>query len=205
MSVSAQQLMQHYAALSDEELQRINPVELTEVAQKCYKDEIQSRGISVSAANFEEEDGDAFETSQSEQPDWTDGDMGDGEPFVVCAFTDDPNGSSVNDADEAYRALKAAGVPCRIEVRTVQPDPVKPRPYTERQLMVPSSYILHATSVLDQNFFNVRQESDWQTHLESLTDQQLLRLNVDDICAGLLDRATRLRNAYLAERRRRAS
>ena len=204
MSVSAQQLMQHYAALSNEELQRINPAELTEVAQKCYKDEIQRRGISVSPTNLEEEDGDAFETSQIEQPDWTDGDMGDGEPFVVCAFTDGPTGSSVNDADEAYRALNAAGVPCRIEVRTVQPDPVKPQAYTERQLMVPSSYILHATNVLDKNFFNVHQESDWQTHLESLTDQQLLRLNVDDICAGLLDRATRLRKAYLAERSRRA-
>jgi hypothetical protein len=45
---------------------------------------------------------------------------------------------------------------------------------------------------------------DWKTQLESLTDQQLVRLNVDDICAGLLDRAARLRKAYLAELSRRA-
>jgi len=36
-----------------------------------------------------------------------------------------------------------------------------------------------------------------------LTDEQLLQLNEDDICAGLLDRAERLRKAYADEHRSR--
>src|SRR5262249_42295679 len=109
MSVSAQQLMHHYASLSDEELQGIDPADLTDVAQKYYKEEIARRGILESTVKPQEE--------ESGEADWTDGESSDGEPFVACVFTDDASG--IVDSDDAYKVLKNAGIPCRIEVRTV--------------------------------------------------------------------------------------
>ena len=195
MPVNAAQLRQHYVSLSDEELLAIDPNDLTEVAKNCYESEIQRRGISVTQPSAPTED------KPATAPEWeqagSGGESDDGDTFVACTFTD-IRGSSATDAEEAYRLLKAAGIPCRIEVH-----PIEESSSVEHRVVVPSAYILHATSVLDRDYFNPRLESDWKTHLESLTNEQFFRLNVDDICAGLLDRAARLRNAYLEERSRR--
>jgi hypothetical protein len=69
--------------------------------------------------------------------------------------------------------------------------------------MVPAASILKATSVLDKAIFNPEIEADWKTQLESLSDDELRELSLDDICAGLLDRVDRLRRAYKSEVARR--
>jgi hypothetical protein len=204
MPIDAEHLRQHYASLSDEELIELDRNDLTEVAQKCYDREIERRGLSTDESDSIDEDkaamdrwveaGDDVEDETSDE---------DEEPFVACAFSDYRGGSSAADAAEAHAALQAAGIPSRIEVVEVEPEPVNPVPRTEYQVIVPSGLSLQATSVLDKEIFNPKNEADWKTHFEALTDEQLLRLNADAICAGYLDRAARLKKAYNDEVRRR--
>ncbi len=69
--------------------------------------------------------------------------------------------------------------------------------------MVPGALNLHATSVLDRDLFNADQEENWRTHLEALSDEELAKLSPQVFCAGLLDRAARLKKAYEDEVTRR--
>jgi hypothetical protein len=198
MAITIDQLRQHYASLSDEELENVNPGDLTEEAQQVFKAEINQRGISLQQATpvIEQED------TEWEQEDTT-AEADDGETFVACSYVDSAGSTAATDAEEAYRVLKAAGIPCRIEVNEVETGRPDGGTQIERQVVVPSALTLHATSVLDREIFNPQLETDWRTHLESLTDDQLRSLNVEEICAGLLDRASRLRKTYLHEIQRR--
>jgi hypothetical protein len=200
MTVNPDQLHQHYASLSDEALLAIDPNDLTEIAQKYYAGEIERRGLALPQSESSDDVNSAMEEWEEDET-GVEGD--DDEPFIACAFSEIPNGSSAADAEDAYRALKKAGIPCRIEVHAIETETGNNEQQTERQVIVPAAYSLHATSVLDRDLFNPRVVSDWKTHLQSLTDDQFLRLNVDDMCAGLLDRAARLKGAYMEERRRR--
>ena len=202
MSIDADHLRQHYASLSDEELIALDRNDLTDTAQQYYDEEMEQRGISVEPSDTGDDDSDETTT-------WEHGTMGeeegDDDGFIACTFTDHRGVSSVGEAEEAYKALRSAGIPCRVETQTIESEPVPAESRTEHQVIVPSGFSLQATSVLDKEVFNPRMESDWKTHLESLTDEQLLRLNADVICAGLLDRAARLRKAYAEEVRRRSA
>ena len=200
MSINTRQLRQHYASLSDEELEALDPNDLTDVAHSCYDSEMKLRGLSPAGPNLDDAEG-----GEHPEPLEADGDahQDDGGSFVASTFVDVPGSSSVADAEDAYRALSDAGIPCRVKVQEPEPDPPNGVYYPERQIIVPGGLALRATSILDKAIYNPKQESEWKTHLESLTDDQLRRITVDDICAGLLDRAERLRRAYLAERRRR--
>jgi hypothetical protein len=70
--------------------------------------------------------------------------------------------------------------------------------------MVPGSFSLQATSVLDTAIYNRRLEDEWKTQLESLSDEEFQSVNIDAACAGLLDRVERLRKAYKRETARRS-
>jgi len=202
MPIDADHLRQRYASLSDEELIALDRNDLTDTAQQYYDEEMEQRGISVETSHAGDDDSDETTT-------WEHGTLGeeegDDEGFIVCTFTDHRGVSSVGEAEEAYAALQAAGIPCRVETHTIESEPIPAESRTEHQVVVPSGFSLQATSVLDKDVFNPRMELDWKTHLESLTDEQLLLLNADVICAGLLDRAARLRKAYAAEVRRRSA
>jgi hypothetical protein len=202
MPIDAEHLRQHYASLSDEDLLELDRNDLTAVAQKCYDREVERRGLSLAESESAEE-GKAQEAMERWVEAGEDDEASDDEPFVACTFTDYRGGSSAADAGEAHAALQAAGIPSRIEVIEVEPEPVDPRPRTEYQVIVPSGLSLQATSVLDKEVFNPKNEADWKTHFEALSDDQLLRLNADAICAGYLDRAARLKKAYNDEVRRR--
>jgi len=197
MLIDPQYLRQHYASLSDDELVALNRDDLTEVAQKCYDWEIRRRDLS---AKTDEE-----LTFQAETEYGSDENVDDGSDgmFVASSFMDDHTGSAAADAEDARRALGAAGIPCQIEVREIPAQTSHSPSAVEHQLLVPMEWSLQATSVLDRDVFNSKIEADWKTHLESLSDNQLLAMNADDICAGFLDRAERLRKAYEDEIRRR--
>jgi hypothetical protein len=73
-------------------------------------------------------------------------------------------------------------------------------------VMVPGALSLKASSVLDRDMFNEELEETWRTHFDHLSDEELRALRPDELCAGLLDRATRLKRAYeeaVAQRRAR--
>jgi hypothetical protein len=194
MPIDADQLRQRYESLSEDELIDLDRNLLTEIAQKCYDQEIKRRGISLPIAG-PEENGPKSAVKKND------------ETFVACSFTDLyrwPDHPASRSAEEARNALEAAGIPCRIDPVRVQPEPDL-SPYNEYRVVIPDACMLRAMSVLDKQVFNPRQEADWKTHLQSLSDDQLAQLNVDDICAGLVDRAARLRKAYVDEQRRRQS
>ena len=200
MSITAKQLSEHYALLSDDELEAMDANELTDVARSCYDSEMKRRGLAAPESSLDDvEDEDHRAPFEVEE----DGHQDGGEPFVVSTFDDVPGSSSVADAEEAYRALSAAGIPCQVRAKEPEPDPPGTVYFPQREIIVRSSLALRANSVLDKAIYNPKQESEWKTHLASLTDNQLLSITVDDICSGLLDRAERLRKSYMAERSRR--
>ena len=124
----------------------------------------------------------------------------DGETFVVSSYLE--SHGAIADADDAYKALRAAGIPCRIDETLSEPEPAQP-PRKLLQVVVPTSLTLQATSVLDRDLHNPWLEMDWRTHLSSLTDEELTKVTPEVICAGLLDRTARLKKVYLEELQKR--
>jgi len=212
--IDPEDLRRHYDSLSDEALLDIDPSELTEVAQKILAEEIERR--KVEAPTEEEEypvweeasgaDGDfnGFEDVNLEEltsgkaPDWLK------DAAAATSFTMHPGGTHVAEAAQARAALLAAGIPCHVMVEEVDA-PANERAYPILEVMVPGALAPHATSVLDRDIFNAREEANWRTHLEELSDKELGLLNPDIFCAGLLDRAQRLRRAYIDEVARRTT
>jgi hypothetical protein len=217
MSIDAAQLQRHYASISNDELMALDRDSLTEIAQQCYDEEIKRRGLVIPTDDSTDEetadilnndtkailDDEPTEIIVDEDSPTEFEELGDDNEFTACSFSDYGGGSATVDAEEAYQALKSAGVPCRVKIVRVEPEPDNPKPYTDHQVLVPSSQTLHATSILDKAFFNPRMEEDWKNHLEGLTNEELLQFSADDLCAGLLDRAARLKKIYSEEVRRR--
>ena len=73
------------------------------------------------------------------------------------------------------------------------------------QVLVPQSLNLEAVSVLDVEIFNPQTEAEWRAHLACLSDDELRELKPEIICAGMLDRAERLKRAYIDEIARRST
>jgi hypothetical protein len=178
VKIDTAQLKKQYSSMTDEALLDMDPEELTDEARACLDAELNGRGFAAE---------DAVPT-----PDWID----DG--FSVCSYTAHPGGTAASDAAAACDALHAAGIPCHIASEEVG-DP----PRRELRIMVPGGRTLEATSVLDQKIFNVEIEADWESHLEGLSDEDFRAIDPEMICAGLLDRAHRLKQAYDNELARR--
>ncbi len=210
MRIDSEDLRRHYDSLSDEALLDIDPTDLTEVAQKLLAEEIARRGAAAeedadgvtweegdSAAKFGEiESADNFESGPP--PDWLD------DSACATSFGMYPGRAYAQEAAQARAALRAAGIPCYVLIEEAELTADNPSPPL-CQVMVPGVLAPHATSVLDRDIFNAREEANWRTHLEELSDHELGTLNPDIFCAGLLDRAQRLRRAYIDEVARRTA
>ena len=101
-------------------------------------------------------------------------------------------------AEEAAKArsvLRAAGIPAHIVTKPAE-EWEENWPLHEYCVMVPGALHLHAASVLDQAIFSPMEEATLRIHLEALTDEQIRALDPNIFCAGLLDRAARLKSAY---------
>lgn len=189
MKVDTDYLRRHYAEISDEALREIDRNELVEAAQKCYDEEV-ARRHSEPAAPAAPEPPDFVEDEDG--PDWLDG------AACVCTFTNTPGSDSGADAAEARDAIEAAGIPSHITLEETGEE----RP-AEYRVLVPASRTLEALSILDRDVFNARLEAEWTAHLAGLSDTELRALSPDLMCAGLLDRADRLKKAYQDELARR--
>jgi hypothetical protein len=196
MKLNVDDLRRHYASLSDEALRAIKRTELVEIAQQCYdhelaqRDPLKIRATPVHQAELEEEAEDAVEFDRGIAPDWI------AEAACVCVF---PNAAS--DALNARVALENNGVPCYVEFRETEPD-ITPPTRSEYCVMVPGGLNLRATSVLDKEIFNEQVESGWRTHLQALSDEELLGKK-EILLEGILDRVARLARAYDEEVARR--
>jgi len=199
MQVTSEELRRHYASLSDEEIEEIDPEGLTEAARKCYEREVEARGLTGDEAppGAREDAGEDVEESFETEPDWLD------HAACACSYTAFPGSSHAPDAARARDALLAAGVPCHLSVSSPDRESDDPQAYDEYRVLVPESLHLKATSVLDKEIFNAQLEADWRAHFASLSEQELREVKPEVVCAGLLDRVDRLTRAYRDEIARR--
>jgi hypothetical protein len=169
-------------------------LELSVTARRYYQRELEKRGPAESLPPSNPAGGEDVGI----EPDWLD------HAACACSFTAPPGVHSAPDAERARSVLLAAGVPCHISA--VAPDPKDPDSgsYGEFRILVPASLNMKAMSILDKDVFNAELEAEWRTHLSMLTDEELAAVPPEVICAGFLDRARRLTQAYQDEVARRS-
>ena len=202
MAIDPEELRKHYVSLSDDEFRLLEREDLTPLARKVFDFEVRRRGLDIEQADDTATHPTAsFSFFRSPKEDDAEEDHWSEKAVAVTIFS----GTLPADATSARDALLAAGIPCEITEHEVDPseEPVS-QPYKEYRLMVPEALNLQAASVLDTAIFNERVVVDWKTQLESLSDEELAALNIDALCAGLLDRVERMRKAYRAEVARRS-
>jgi hypothetical protein len=187
MKPDATELRRHYAAMSDEALLTIERSDLTEIAQRCYDDEICKRRIQPA----EEPEEPADEVALEVEADWLEN------AACACSFEQ----QKPQDLEQACQILEDANI--LYHVKSHQEEPQPGYPYTVFEVMVPSGLLLHAISVLDKDMFNPRQEAEWQAHFEELSEDDFDAIRIDDLTAGMLDRVERLKRVYAEERARR--
>jgi hypothetical protein len=191
LQLDLDRVRQWYASLSDESLQEIDRNDLVEDARLCYDEELAARGLKPRSARGQP-------ISFSTDPPWL------RDAVCASAFVEFPGQGASADASECQAALKAAGIPCRVIQHMLDPGPEpEPPPRFEYRVMVPGALNLHATSILDRDFFNIGLVADWRTHFATLSDEDLTALDPAIFCAGLQDRITRLQSAYAEEMARR--
>lgn len=187
MDVSREDLSRHYASLSDEALLSIDENELTDVGQDCYAEELRRRHLSEETepgdAEGQIDDEDQIDAGE-DAPDWLD------TAATACSFQVSDGREYAKDAKRACTILREAGIPSQVvgERQDGAPDLLN--------VLVPGALSLKATSVLDRDLFNEEMEETWRAHFDDLSDEELSVLDADDICAGLLDRAARLKRVF---------
>jgi len=214
MRIDPEDLRRHYESLSDEGLLDINRDDLVDVARGIYDQEIARRGLdglaepdeeaydSGAAADELDEAGDGADEPGPDEDD-------DGPPpawleDAGCPYSTYgmPGGDYAGSVPEVREVLRSARIPSRVVVKPPEPE----RPQTPRSLfsvMVPGELTQRAYSLIERRVFNPQAEADWRTHLLGLSDEELRRLRLDDFCGSLLDKAERLKRAYLDEIARR--
>jgi hypothetical protein len=184
-----QDLRRHYASLSDDALLALERSELTEVAQRCWDEEVASRKIATSEEDEHFSDVDGVETEI--EAEWRES------AAVACSF----GPQDTDDLDEACRILEEAGVTYHVNAR--EEEDRQGQPYVVQDVVVPAPLLLFATSVLDREMFNAQQEADWKAHLAELSDEDFRSIKIEDLTAGMLDRVERLKRVYADERAHR--
>lgn len=200
MPVDIEYLRQHYASLSDEALEAIDPADLVEAARACYNEELKRRNLAASEnqpeiENFEQGDFEAPEAGE----DWAE------EATIVFSMADRMNGTAPESATAARDALDAEGIPCRLDLVEIaeEEQPVAPPPTHEWHLLVPGEFNQWASSVLDRDLFNEDFEGTWRAHLEAVSDDELRAMNPQKVFCGLYDRIDRITRVYKEELARR--
>jgi hypothetical protein len=194
MSIDPKYLREQYASLSDDALRAINRADLVETAQRCYDDELARRR----AARHEDAEADTEPLSDGEEPDWLN------DASEVFSRLDRPGALPADDIAAARDALEAEGIPCYLDLAELPQVEEAPNPPTHVwRVMVPGNLNLRATSVLDRDIFNANFEAEWKTHLETLSDDEVLEMNPEAVFCGLFDRVERVTRVYDAEISRR--
>ncbi|MFM2123602.1 MAG: hypothetical protein RL328_53 [Acidobacteriota bacterium] len=122
----------------------------------------------------------------SEAPEW----LEEG----ICVFAMEVTPGSADRLDEAVAILEDAGVPCHAVMKEAEQR--GRQTYLQGEVLVPTNQHLRATSLLDLHLLNAEMEEEWKGHFETLSDDELMELEAEDLIAGFLDRADRLKRAY---------
>ena len=161
----------------------MEPEELTDVARECYTREMDRRRLSEEGDSPDEAPHETVAMEEVE-PDWLE------TAATACSFRMGGGHDSALEADQACAVLGDAGIPAEM----VNEDDDSGTPCIN--VLVPGTLSLKASSVLDRDLFNQQLEEAWRTHFDHLSDEQLRSIRPDDLCAGWLDRAARLRRVY---------
>jgi hypothetical protein len=181
MQIDSEALRRHYASLSDEELLTIEPAQLTAMARDCYEREMEARKLAAAPGSQSGEMTEEAEVLIEVDPNWPE------TAATACSYQ---LAGGSGPAEMACSVLEAAGIPCEIVQETDESG------VELLSVAVPGWLSLHAASVLDRDLFNDELEETWRTHFDHLSDEEISALDPDDLCAGLLDRAARLRRVY---------
>jgi hypothetical protein len=211
MRITPDDLRCHYESLSDEGLLEIDRSDLAPPAQGIYDQEIARRGLHRPPEQEDEEEAyhrplpvlkpaENWDFASELGADTEDGPPPDWLEDAACPWSAYiyPNGDYIGTGAEVQTALRDAGIPNRIVVKPPEPEP----PSTPRSLycvMVPGDLGARACSVVERKVFNRQAEAEWRSQLQSFSDEQLRALNPDDFWGALLDRAERMKRAYLHE------
>ena len=215
MRIDPEDLRRHYESLSDEGLLDIDRDDLAPMAQGIFDQEMARRGLDGTAeADAEAYDSGALGEEADEAADAA-GESGPGEDDeedenpawledAGCPYSTYmvPGYDQTGSVPEIRQVLRAARIPSRVVVKPPEPEP----PHTPRSLccvMVPGELSQRAYSLIQREIFNPQAETDWRTHLAALPDAELRNLRIEDFCGELLDKAERLKRAYLDEIARR--
>jgi len=199
--INLEDLRQHYASLTDDELLEIERLDLTDQARSCYDSELARRGMKPQSAAAPERGEESVDAAEEEanataDPGWLE------TAACVCTYGSQGSRTAAADAENACTILRSAGIPCQVTEDEIEPLP-EPPGGLEYRVMVPSAFNLKAYAVLDRDVFNEGREASWRAHLEELTDDELRALTPDILCAGLADGIARLTRAYQEEVERR--
>jgi hypothetical protein len=205
MQIDLGELAKHFASMTDEELFEQKREELTETAQKVYDREIAHRvrnrafaprtkdnkvEASFSEYNSPDEDEDP-------DPDWHQ----DG--TVACSFVCIPGNNAMEMALKAQVTLQAAEIPSHLRRRRDLDPGGEPEPSETLEVLVPVGLAVHAASILDRDLFNDEFETHWRDHLSMLSNKDLMALDPDIFCAGLMDKLARMKRIYADEMAKR--
>jgi hypothetical protein len=215
MRIDPEDLRRHYELLSDEGLLDIDRSDLAPVAQGIYDHEITRRGLD----HPPEQEVEAYhyplpifkagadrdfaselraDTDDGPPPAWLEDAACPWSAYIY------PNGDYMVTGAEVQTVLRDAGIPNRIVVKP--PEPEAEPPSMSRSLycvMVPGDRGTHACSVVERKVFNRIAEAEWRSQLQAFSDEELRALNPEDFWGALLDRAERMKRAYVDEIARR--
>ena len=206
MKADPEFLRQHYGSLSDEALLDIDSADLVEMARKYYDAEVSRRGLTRRGLRKPaappppvepEEEAALGPMAGEEQPDWLDS------AAEVYSVTVSPG--SEDTLAGVRNLLDAAGIPCHIE--SVETSEEEERAYqipdSRWRIMVPEKLSLRAMSTLERDISNPEFEGVWKTHLETLSNKELLQTSPETVFCGLFDRVARVTRAFEEELERR--
>ena len=200
MALNIENLRRHYASLTDEALEEIDPADLTAEARQCLDAELAKRvPAEEEQAGAEDAEAEAIEEGDPDvEPDWIEG------AALAISYGATPGSDRGADAEHARRVLLAAGVPCYVAMPEPNPDDDY-FPNGEYRVLVPGPLSMKAGAILEKEIFNPELEESWRAHFTAISDDELRALKPDVICAGMRDRIERLTRLYNQEVARRRS
>jgi hypothetical protein len=199
MQIDIEALRQYYRDMSDDQFFSMDRNDLTKEAQRIYDEQIKRRRWNKDLFSHEDskDGGGSFYSGslrlegEGDDPDWME------HSACACSFTEHPGSDAAQTAAKAMDVLQAAGIPSRMT------ETEEGGGHKTLNVMVPGASIMHATSIVDRDLLNNEYETEWRTHLESLSDKEFMTLDPDVFCAGMLDRVARITKSYAAEIKRR--
>lgn len=194
MKLDIESLRDHYASLSDEALAELDTSGLVEEARQLYDQECERRPGVLQA--FEDPES-MLEYNRAGRAEWLE------DALCVHTIVQYPGQARADEAARCCDALRAADILCHLDASREEMEAHPGHYMVQFRILVPGEQSLHAMSVLDRDVYNAVQEEEWRAHFSALSGEALGALDPDIFCAGLLDRAARLRRAYEEEVARR--